>query len=90
MDTYIRLNMKHLEKLMKAKKVSQSPFSAQSHNGVKLVTHTEFNNLELTQTFYFFENPVGKKVVVTATANRDSGKEYDPVFDGIMGTFQME
>lgn len=90
MDKYIQLNMVQLEKLMNAKKVSQSPFSVDSHSGVKLVTHTEFNDLKLTQTFYFFENPAGKKVVVTATADRGSGSQYDPVFDGIMGTFKME
>jgi hypothetical protein len=90
MDQYIRLNMVQLEKLMKAEKISQSSFSTQNHDGVKLVTHTQLNDLELTQTIYFFENPSGKKVVAIATANRDSGSEYDPVFDDIMNTFQME
>ena len=90
MDTYIRLSFVHLEKLMRAKKISQTPFSAQNHNGVKLITHTEFNDLELTQTFYFFDNPKGKKVVVTATTGRSKGGQFDPVFDGIMRTFQMK
>ena len=90
MDTYIRLSFVHLEKLMKAKLISQTPFFAGNHNGVKLITHTRFNDFELTQTFYFFEKPMGKKVVVTATTGRDSGWQYDPVFDGIMHTFQME
>lgn len=90
MDLYIRLNMVNLEKLMRAEKVSQTPFSAKNSSGVKLITHTEFNDYELTQTIYFFENPAGKKVVVTATTNRDSGSRFDPVFDGIMGTFKIE
>lgn len=90
MDTYVQLNMVQLEKLMKAEKISQSSFSIQDHDGVKLIANTQFNDLMLTQTFYFFENPAGKKVVVTATAHRGSGSEYDPVFDGIMSTFQMK
>ena len=44
MDQYIRLNMIQLEKLMKAEKVSQSPFSAKNSSGVKLITHTQFND----------------------------------------------
>ena len=90
MDTYVRMSFVQLEKVMKAKKISQTPFSAQNHQGVKLITHTQFNDFELTQTFYFFENPLGKKVVVTATSGRDYGSQYDPVFDGIMNTFQMK
>jgi hypothetical protein len=90
MDTYVRMSFVQLEKVMKAKKISQTPFSAQNHQGVKLITHTEFNDFELTQTFYFFENPMGKKVVVTATTGRNKGSQHDPVFDEIMNTFQME
>ncbi len=90
MDTYVQLSYMQVKKLMNAKKVSEGPFLAKSHKGVKLIADTEFNNLQLTQTFYFFENPNGKKVVVVATSRRDSGREYDPVFDGIMTTFNME
>ena len=57
MDKYIQLNMVQLEKLMRAEKVKQSPFSAKNSSGVKLIIHSEFNDLELTQTFYFFDNP---------------------------------
>lgn len=90
MDLYIRLNMIQLEKLMKAEKVSQTPFSAKNSSGVKVITLTEFNDFQLTQTLYFFENPSGQKVVVTATTNRGTGSQYEPVFDGIMGTFKIE
>jgi hypothetical protein len=90
MDTYIQLNMVQLKKMLKAEKVSQSEFSGQNHKGVKLITHTQLNDLELTQTIYFFEKPAGEKVVAVATADRDSGNQFDPVFDGIMGTFKME
>ncbi len=75
---------------MKAEKVSESPFSGKNRSGVKLATNTVFNDFELTQTFYFFENPVGKKVVVTATTTRDTGTQYKPVFEDIMGTFSIE
>ena len=90
MDTYVDLSLLAIEKLMKAEKISQNPFSAQNIEGVKLVTHTEFNDFELTQTFYFFQNPQGQKVVVTATTGRDSGSQMDPVFDEIMRTFQVK
>ena len=78
-----------IKKLMKVEKVSESPFSGQNRSGVKLITHTVINDFELTQTFYFFENPAGKKVVVTATTTRDTGTQYEPVFDGIMGAFSI-
>ena len=90
MDAYIRGSLSQIKQLMKAKKISESPFSGQNRKGVKLVTHTVFNDFELAQTFYFFENPAGKKVVVTATTTRDTGARYEPVFDGIMGTFAIK
>jgi hypothetical protein len=90
MDTYIQLSMNHLKKLMNAKTISRSPFSAQNETGVKLIAHTQLNDLQLTQTIYFFEKSSGKKVVAIATANRSAGSEYDPVFDGIMSTFEMK
>ena len=89
MDNYIQLSFLQIKKLMKAKKISETPFSGQNRSGVKLITHTVFNDFELTQTFYFFENPAGRKVVVTATTTRDTGTQYEPVFDGIMGTFAI-
>ena len=90
MDEYVRLSFLQVKKLMNAKKVSQTSFSAKNHDGVKLVADTQLNSLMLTQTFYFFQNPSGKKVVVVATTKRGTGSEYDPVFDRIMSTFQME
>ncbi len=89
MDTYVELNLVAVEKMMKAKKISQEPFSAQNLDGVKLVTHTEFNGFELQQTFYFFENRPGQKVVVVATTGRNSGSQMDPVFDKIMRSFRV-
>jgi len=90
MDSYIELNMKQIEKLMKAKKINQSTFYAKNHEGVKVVTNTQLNDLMLTQILYFFENPQGKKVSLIATSSRESGSQYGPVFDGIVGTFHMK
>jgi len=90
MDDYVRLSYVQVKKLMNATKVSQDSFSNKKHEGVKLVANTQLKNLKLTQTFYFFDNPSGKKVVVVATTHRDLGSEYDPIFDGIMSTFQMK
>lgn len=90
MDSYVQLSYEQLQKLMKAERISESPFSTDNHSGVKLVTNTEFNDLQLTQTFYFFEAPSGKKVVVTATTDRKTGRKFESIFDSILGTFQME
>ena len=73
MDKYIQGSFLRIKKLMKTVKVSESPFSGQNRSGVKLITNTVFNDFELTQTVYFFENPAGEKVVVTATTTRDTG-----------------
>ena len=90
MDTYIDLSMVQLEKMMRAQKVSQGSFSAGNIQGVKVVTHTEFNDFKLQQTLYLFESPPGQKVVVTATTSRDLGSQMDPVFDNIMKTFKVK
>ena len=90
MDDYVRLSYVQIKKLMNAAKVSQASFSINKHEGVKLIANTQMNDLKLTQTFYFFESPAGKKVVVVATTHRDLGSEYDPIFDGIMSTFEMK
>lgn len=89
MDDYISLSMVNLEQMMKAKKISQSPFSAANSKGVKLVTNTEYNDFKLRQTFYFFDNSRGQKVVVVTSSARSSAGQFDPVFDTIMQTFNV-
>ena len=90
MDEYVKLNLDQLEQIMKAVKVSQDPFSAKNVEGVKLVTHTQFQELKLRQIFYFFDNSAGQKVVVTATASRQSDGKMDSAFDKIMNTFKVK
>ena len=90
MNTYVRLSYLQIKKMMNAEKISEEPFFAKNQEGIKLIAHTELNDLKLTQTFYFFQNPSGKKAVVVGTAPRNSGSEYDPVFDKIMSTFEIK
>lgn len=90
METYVKLSLGALEKMMKAVSLGQDQFSAQNAEGVKMVTHTQLNELLLRQTFYFFENSAGQKVVVTATAPRSSNGEFDAVFDQIMHSYKVK
>lgn len=87
---YVQLSFGQLEKIMNAKKISESPFSAKNADGVKLVAHTEINALKLRQIFYFFETSLGQKVVATATVGRISGDKFDVVFDEMLHSFLVK
>ena len=86
---YVDLNFQQLVQAFKAEKISRTDFDAGNTKGIRLTTSTEIQGKKLRQTFYFFENSKGTKVVVTCTAPHEGGESFDTVFDTMLHTFRV-
>ncbi len=89
MDEYVAESFEILRQSYNAKKVEETSFSADNVDGVKLTADTEINGRKVRQIFYFFQRPLGQKVVLRATSDRRSASALEKEFDSILATFHV-
>lgn len=89
---YVTANKLSLTELLKDyQEVSESNFKTESENPcIKLTITDEQNGIKLRQAFYFFNGPLGKKLVITCSALAKDGEKFDLLFDASMKTFKLE
>ena len=89
MDEYVDLSLEILQQGYNARKVSETSFSAENADGIKLTADTEINGIKVRQIFYFFQNSLGLKVVVRASSGQRSANALEKEFDSILNSFRV-
>lgn len=88
-EEYVAESFEILQQGYNAKKISETLFSADNADGIKLTADTEINGKKVRQIFYFFQNSLGQKVVVRASSGRRSASALEKEFDSILHTFRV-
>jgi hypothetical protein len=89
---YVAAQKKALKAFFKEfKEISEGEFkTADGTAAVRIVIENKQGENLLRQSFYLFDMPKGKKLVVTCSALARGGDKLDPVFKACLKSFKLE